>query len=95
MVAETPAEYRTGDIPRDEIMRLVKDLEKQMKDAARNMEFEKAALLRDRVVELRRELVGDEEGLQFIDAMRKGGRGSVSGVGPMPRPRQGRARPRK
>jgi excinuclease ABC subunit B len=95
MVAETQAEYRTGDIPKDEIARLIKDLEKQMKDAAKNMEFEKAALLRDRVVELRRELVGDEEGLQFIDAMRKGGRGTITGVGPMARSRHGRSRPRK
>ena len=41
-----------------------------MKEAARGMEFEKAALLRDRIVELRRELVGDEEGLSIIAAMR-------------------------
>jgi excinuclease ABC subunit B len=95
MVAEEKGDYRTGDIPKDEIARLIKDFEKQMKDAARNMEFEKAALLRDRVVELRRELVGDEEGLQFIDAMRKGGRSSVTGVSPMTRPRHGRSRPRK
>jgi excinuclease ABC subunit B len=34
-------------------MRLVKDLEGQMKQAAKDLEFEKAALLRDEVVELR------------------------------------------
>jgi excinuclease ABC subunit B len=33
---------------------MVKDLESQMKTAARDLEFEKAALLRDQVVELRR-----------------------------------------
>ena len=61
-----------------------------MKDAAKNLEFEKAALLRDQVVELRRELVGDdEEGLETIAALRRGG------GGPMPRLRQGRARPRR
>ncbi len=61
-VAEEHADYTTGDsgagviahIPRDELMRMVKDLESQMKIAARNLEFEKAALLRDQVVELRR-----------------------------------------
>jgi excinuclease ABC subunit B len=95
MVAEEKAEYQTGDIPKDEIARIVKDLEKQMKEAAKNLEFEKAALIRDRVVDLRRELVGDEEGLSIIDAMRRGGRGTTMGVGPMPRLRQGRARPRK
>jgi excinuclease ABC subunit B len=89
MVAEEKPEYRTGDIPKDEIARLLKDLEKQMKDAAKNLEFEKAALIRDRVVELRRELVGDEEGLAVIDAMRRGGGGS------MPRFGAGRARPKR
>ncbi|MDD5604955.1 MAG: excinuclease ABC subunit UvrB [Dehalococcoidales bacterium] len=38
---------------REEISRLIRDLEKQMKAAAKNLEFEKAALLRDRVIELR------------------------------------------
>jgi excinuclease ABC subunit B len=88
--AEEKPEYSTGDIPKDEIARLIKDFEKQMKAAAKAMEFEKAALLRDRVVELRRELVGDEEGLEIISSMRRGG---VDG--PRPRLRQGRSRPRK
>jgi excinuclease ABC subunit B len=70
-VAEAKPDYVPGSIPKDEIARLVKELEKQMKDAAHNLEFEKAALLRDRVVELRRELVGDEEGLSIISAMRR------------------------
>ncbi|MEE8386075.1 MAG: helicase-related protein, partial [Dehalococcoidia bacterium] len=71
-VAEEKPVYVTGPIPKDEIARLIKDLEKQMKEAARNLEFEKAALLRDRIVELRRELVGDEEGLSVISEMRRG-----------------------
>ena len=88
-VAEEKAEYVAGSIPKDELARLIKELEKQMKDAANNLEFEKAALLRDRIVELRRELVGDEEGLEILASMRR------AGGGPMPRPRQGRARPRR
>lgn len=43
-----------SEIPRDELARMVKDLESQMKRASRELEFEKAALLRDQVVELRR-----------------------------------------
>ncbi len=70
-VAEERPDYVTGPIPKDEIVRLVKELEKQMKEAARNLEFEKAALLRDRIVELRRELVGDEEGLSRISELRR------------------------
>ena len=38
---------------------MVKDLESQMKKAARDLEFEKAALLRDQVVELRRVMESD------------------------------------
>jgi excinuclease ABC subunit B len=61
-VAEETAEYQTDgagngmivQIPRDELTRMVKDLESQMKTAARDLEFEKAALLRDQIVELRR-----------------------------------------
>ncbi len=59
-VAESRPEYKTGaGLPRDEAMRLVKDLEKQMKEASRSLEFEKAALLRDQIVELRRNMEED------------------------------------
>ena len=44
-------------IPKDEIARLIKNLESQMKTAAKNLEFEKAALIRDQIIELRKELV--------------------------------------
>jgi excinuclease ABC subunit B len=40
---------------KEDIARLVKELEAQMKTAARNLEFEKAALIRDRIIELRKE----------------------------------------
>jgi excinuclease ABC subunit B len=55
-VAEPKAEYVAIPETREDIARLVKELEKQMKAAAKNLEFEKAALLRDRIIELRREL---------------------------------------
>ncbi|HEY49230.1 MAG TPA: excinuclease ABC subunit UvrB [Dehalococcoidia bacterium] len=57
-VAETRAPYAVDTaIPRDEIARLIKSLESQMKTAAKNLEFEKAALIRDQIVDLRKELV--------------------------------------
>ncbi|MDI7277335.1 MAG: excinuclease ABC subunit UvrB, partial [Anaerolineae bacterium] len=43
-------------IPRDEVFRLIRELEKQMKDAAAALEFEKAAMLRDQIMELRHSL---------------------------------------
>ncbi len=56
MVAEEKPEYRVGEIPRSEVIRLIKELEKQMKAAAAELEFEKAATLRDQIIELRRNL---------------------------------------
>jgi excinuclease ABC subunit B len=55
-VAETRATY-TFEAPatREDVARLIKELESQMKTAARALEFEKAALLRDRIIELRKE----------------------------------------
>ncbi len=43
-----------GALPKDEAMRMIKDLESQMRRAAKELEFEKAAALRDQIVELRR-----------------------------------------
>ncbi|HAX25522.1 MAG TPA: excinuclease ABC subunit UvrB [Thermomicrobiales bacterium] len=41
-------------IPPDELARLIGDLERQMKTAAKALEYERAALLRDQIVHLRR-----------------------------------------
>ena len=61
-IAETKAVYTTyRDMPKDELLRAVKDLESQMKQAAKNLEFEKAALLRDEIVELRKVLAGEQD----------------------------------
>jgi excinuclease ABC subunit B len=49
-----------SEIPRDEIHKLIKDLEKQMKQSAKDLQFEKAASLRDQVVELRKTLALDK-----------------------------------
>jgi excinuclease ABC subunit B len=55
-VAEPQAEYRVegaSGLPKDELLKVIAELEKQMKTAAQNLEFEKAAVLRDQVYELR------------------------------------------
>jgi len=56
VVAETRTRYMAVPIAKEDIARLIKELESQMKTAARNLEFEKAALLRDRIIELRKDL---------------------------------------
>jgi excinuclease ABC subunit B len=56
VAAEPRAEYRvhgTTGLPKSEMQRVVAELEKQMKEAAKNLEFEKAAVLRDQIYELR------------------------------------------
>ena len=44
-------------IPKEEALRLIKDLESQMRTAAKQLEFEKAAQLRDQIIEIRRAMV--------------------------------------
>jgi excinuclease ABC subunit B len=53
-VAETRTPYVAIPVSREELLRLAKQLESQMKAAAKNLEFEKAAMLRDRIIELRK-----------------------------------------
>jgi excinuclease ABC subunit B len=54
---ETAPEAEPGldlaQLPKDELARLIRELERQMKKAAQELEFEKAAVLRDQVLELR------------------------------------------
>jgi excinuclease ABC subunit B len=55
VVAEAKVPYTATPISKDELVRVIKDLESQMKKAAKNLEFEKAALIRDRIIELRKD----------------------------------------
>ena len=61
-VGEMKGDYRTRGtgLPRNEIQKMIGDLEVQMKDAAKNLEFEKAAALRDEIYELKTLLAEDE-----------------------------------
>ena len=58
-VAEAKAGYDANapslqTIPREEALKLIKDLEGQMRKATKDLEFERAAELRDQIIELRR-----------------------------------------
>ena len=66
---DVPFEYDAGatlptDASPDQIARTIKALELRMKQASRDLEFEKAAILRDQIVDLRRELAGDPDELE-------------------------------
>jgi len=73
-VAETRGEY-TYEAPatREATARLIRDMETQMKQAAKALEFEKAALIRDRIIELRKELV-IEDGQKMIEVKKETGK---------------------
>ncbi len=64
-VAEPEAAYRAmtpAELPKDELSRMIKDLEKEMRLAAEALEFEKAASLRDEIFELR-DVLAEKENL--------------------------------
>lgn len=65
-VSEMRGEYKTksaGDLPRNELKQIVREMENQMKEAAKNLEFERAAALRDELFDLK-SLLAEDEGLK-------------------------------
>ncbi|MCP4168708.1 MAG: excinuclease ABC subunit UvrB [Chloroflexi bacterium] len=68
-LAEPGPVYETGGetipslslLPRPERIRLIKELDKQMQESARQLQFEQAAVLRDQIMELRRSLHDDDD----------------------------------
>ena len=72
MVAEPQGEYRVkgaAGLPKNEMQRVIGEMEKQMKEAAKNLEFEKAAVLRDQIYELRA-ILAEESNLPPWDKVR-------------------------
>ena len=108
MIAEDSSPYKTGrDLPKDELVRLIMDLEKRMKQASKDLEFEKAAALRDQVLDLRKVMALDSDA-HMTDRGSKAGASAASmpfptyeprapvpaaSGGPDGRPMAGRSRP--
>jgi excinuclease ABC subunit B len=58
--ADAANAVRTEHLPREVAEAMAKEIERKMRDAAANLEFEKAAALRDELVNLRKQIGGNE-----------------------------------
>ncbi|HEY3674590.1 MAG TPA: excinuclease ABC subunit UvrB [Candidatus Tumulicola sp.] len=61
---ENAEKFKYDKLPREIALKTAADLERRMREFAANLEFEKAAALRDELVELRKQ-IGGAEGLLF------------------------------
>jgi excinuclease ABC subunit B len=57
---ETLQRAKHDKLPRDVALKMAAELQKKMRECAANLEFEKAAALRDELIELRRQIGGNE-----------------------------------
>src|SRR2546430_6816916 len=48
-------------VPREDLLAIVRDLEKEMRRLSKELQFEDAARVRDRIIKLRRRLSGEDE----------------------------------
>ncbi|HEY8298256.1 MAG TPA: excinuclease ABC subunit UvrB [Candidatus Baltobacteraceae bacterium] len=58
--ADVEEKLKREKLPRDVAIKMAQDIERKMREYAANLEFEKAAALRDELVELRKQLGGNE-----------------------------------
>ncbi len=47
-------------VPREDLLAIVRDLEKEMRRLSKELQFEDAAKVRDRIIRLRKRLAGEE-----------------------------------
>ncbi len=89
-VAEENGVYDSGtsngagviaDLPRDELARIIRDLEGQMKQSAKMLEFENAGKFRDQIIELRKVMEGDPADLVKRVVTIDGGKKQKTGNG--------------
>ncbi len=96
---ENTAKLRLERLPRDVATKMARDLERKMRDAAAGLEFEKAAALRDELIELRKQIGGNESVLFggkapkiFDKALRRSRRTVILSEAPQARRRGGGGR---
>jgi excinuclease ABC subunit B len=73
-VAEAPGAYKgqdsgeLSDMSKEQIERMVSQLEAQMREAARNLEFERAAAMRDQIQDIRLRVLDDDASTVVLKA---------------------------
>ncbi len=96
-VAEAPGTYSGGDgreltdLPREQVAQFVARLEAQMREAARNLEFERAAAIRDQVQEIRLRVLEEDASLTVARAAEAAAASARGGTDGRPGRRRGRA----
>ncbi len=68
-----------AELSREEVLRVISSMEDDMAEASRNMDFERAATLRDEVVRLRSQVEGESEADVLKDLKKSARRGSAFG----------------
>ena len=68
-----------AELSREEVLRVISSMEDDMAEASRNMDFERAATLRDEVVRLRSQMEGSSESDVLKDLKKSARRGSAFG----------------
>ena len=89
---------RLTSLPKDEAVKLIVDLEEQMKLAAKELEFEKAAMIRDQIMELRTHALGLRADTPIWEKMRvmgDGDGGEAAPGGTLPSKGEVRYKPKK
>jgi excinuclease ABC subunit B len=71
-------------LPREDLLAIVRDLEKEMKRLSRELAFEDAARVRDRIIAMRKRLAGENTGEDDADV--------ALAIAAAPRPRSGQVR---
>jgi excinuclease ABC subunit B len=71
-------------LPREDLLAIVRDLEKEMKRLSRELAFEEAAKVRDRIIAIRRRLAGEDGGEDDAEVA------MAMAAAPKPRTAQGR-----
>jgi excinuclease ABC subunit B len=74
-------------LPREDLLAMARDLEREMKRLARELQFEEAARIRDRIIAIRRRLAGEGEPEDDAEV--------ALAVAAAPRPRAGQSRNRR